>query len=124
MADREEQFIAEKTTKIATRLVAISSILAKPEMDTEDRKQLEHHLVILRNIAMGKEVGLSQEITTIAKAVALKAKVEVEKSLPEAEILAFGSGGAHATFPVSLKGKKIKYYVQGSGVELGGAQSL
>lgn len=109
---KDEQFVAEKSMKIATRMVAISSILVKPETTEDDRKQLEHHLVVLRNIAMGKDVGLSQEIATIAKAVALKTKAEVEKSLPEVEILPFGTGGAHATFPKVLIGKKIKYYIQ------------
>lgn len=109
---REEQFVAEKSMKIATQMVSISAILAKSEITEDDRKQLEHHLVVLRNIAMGKDVGLSQEIATIAKAVALKTRVEVEKSLPEVEILPFGTGGAHATFPKVLIGKRIKYYIQ------------
>jgi hypothetical protein len=38
--------------------------------------------------------------------------IEAEKSLPEVVILPFGSGGAHDTFPKTLIGKTIKYYVQ------------
>lgn len=111
---REEQFLAEKTMKLAKGMIEISSILSKPELTKEDNERLQNRLSYLHNIEMGKDVGLSQEIATIARAVAFKAKTEAEKSLPEAMILPFGSGGAHATFPKSLIGKTIKYYVQGS----------
>jgi len=110
----EEQFIAEKTMKLAKGMIEISSILSKLELTTEDNERLQNRLSYLHNIEMGKDVGLSQEIATIARTVAFKAKVEAEKSLPSAEILPFGSGGAHATFPKTLIGKTIKYYVQGS----------
>lgn len=80
----EEQYVAEKRMFIATRMLAISSILAKQETTEDDRKQLKDHLLVLRNISIGKDVGLSQEIAAIAKAVALKIKAEVEKSQPDA----------------------------------------
>ncbi len=110
---REEQFIAEKTMKLAKGMIEISSILSKPELTKEDNDRLQNRLSYLHTIEMGMNETSTNEIDTIARAVAFKAKVEAEKSLPSAEILPFGSGGAHATFPKSLIGKTIKYYVQG-----------
>lgn len=105
----EEKLIAEKTLSLAKKMAEISIILSQPKLTKEDKENLKRHLNRLHTSVMGRDVGLSADIAAIARAAALKLRIETEKPLPEAEIVAFGNG-AHATFPKSMIGKKIKYY--------------
>jgi putative transposon-encoded protein len=104
----EAQFIAEKQGQMAIKMVEISTILSRAELTEQDRERLQFCLGYILNVSMGRDKGFSTEISTIARAVALRTLNDMYADFGKAQVVPFGNGG-HIVFPKEKIGKSFAF---------------
>jgi len=103
-----DEFIAQQQTKIATKMIRIAALLSKETLTLGDMNEIKTAMNGIRYLAEGKDKGMADEISALARVVALRAIKTASADIPEAEIAPFGNG-AHVVLPKEHIGKQIRY---------------
>jgi hypothetical protein len=106
----ENEFLAQQQGKIATKMIRVASLLSKESFTAGDLNEIENAMKSIRYLAEGGDKEMSDEISSLSKAVTLRAVRVASADIPIAEIMEFGNG-AHIILPKTLIGRKIRYVV-------------
>jgi hypothetical protein len=105
-----DEFLAQQQGKIATKMIRVASLLSKECFTAGDLNEIENTMKGIQYLTGGKSKEMSDEISLLSKAVALRAVRIASADIPIAEVMEFGNG-AHIVLPKTLIGRKIRYVV-------------